>query len=82
MQWNRLSIFFFLLKDVKKCFTIMVYGVYIDVEKCNLKQFNIRQQHKAWKKMKGYEYFRKALNIYIYIQYIYIYVHNDAHNES
>ncbi len=28
-------------------------------EKSNLKQFSIRQQHNV-KKMKGYEYFRKA----------------------
>ncbi len=34
-------------------------------EKSNLKQFNIRQQHnKNVKKIKGYEYFRKALYIY------------------
>ncbi len=27
------------------CFTIIVYGVWIDVGKTNLKQFNKRQQH-------------------------------------
>ncbi len=32
-------------------------------EKRNLKQFNIRQQHNKIKKMKGYEYFRKALQL-------------------
>ncbi len=35
--------------------------------KSNLKQFNIRQQHnKMWKKLRGYEYFRKALYIIKY----------------
>ncbi len=34
------------------CFVNMVYGVYINVEKSNLKQFNIRQErYKTWKKL-------------------------------
>ncbi len=36
----------------------------------NLKWFNIRQQHTTGKEMMGYEYFRKALCVYVYI-YIY-----------
>ncbi len=46
-------------------FLLCQYGVW-SVDWCGkksyLKRFNIRQQHnKTWKKMKGYEYFRKAL---------------------
>ncbi len=43
-----------MLKCFFFCFVIMVYGVYIDVEKSNLKQVNIRQQpNKMWKKWRG-----------------------------
>lgn len=43
--------FFIFIKFAKMlktyfCFRIMVYGVQIDVEKCNLKQFNIRHHNK------------------------------------
>ncbi len=49
----------------------------IDVEKSNNKQFNIRLQHnKTWNKWKGYEYFRKALYIYInYLVLCFIFLH-------
>ncbi len=50
-------------KMLKSCFLLYHYGVWsVDWsgEKSNLKQFNIRQQHNV-KKIKGYEYFRKAL---------------------
>ncbi len=36
-------------------------------KKCYLKQFNIRQKQLNVKKMKGYEYFHKALYTYIYM---------------
>ncbi len=38
---------------------MMVYGLQIEVGKRNLKQFNIRLQHKT--NMKGFEYFCKTL---------------------
>ncbi len=44
-------------------------------EKCNLKQFKIRQKQQNVKKMKGYEYFRKALYIFFYMSfYIFIFM--------
>ncbi len=52
-------------KMLQTCFVLCHYGVWsVDWcgEKSNLKQFNVRLQHNV-KKMKGYEYFRKALYI-------------------
>ncbi len=46
---------------LKPCFLLCRYGVW-SVDYCEKKkQFNIRQQHNEMKKMKGYEYFHKAL---------------------
>ncbi len=44
------------------------------LKKSHLKQFNIRKQQNVKKKTKGYEYFRKALYIYIYIYKIVLYI--------
>ncbi len=44
----------------------MVYGVWIDVEKSNLKQFNIRQQHNVKKqnvKKLWVYYIRKYMSV-------------------
>ncbi len=71
MQWNNLSILFLInLQRCQKTFIFLLYHYSVwSVDWCgkksNLKQFNIRQQNKTWKKWRGVNTFARHCISYL-----------------